>query len=283
MAEREAMLSIVATPIGNLEDMSPRARQTLAQADLIAAEDTRHSRRLTSHLGIATPMMSLHEHNEHSRVGHVLDELSSGQHIALISDAGTPLISDPGYLLVRAARKAGYIIEAVPGPSALMAAVSIAGLPTDRFVYEGFLPYKATARRARLEVLSKEQRTVVCYESSHRIQATARDLADIYGQRPLVAARELTKRHEQSVELRAEALSAWLTADSNRCRGEFVLVLSGREKSDTDNGQGMPLDPDALLKELLALTGTRQAAAAVSRLTGVKKNQAYQRALALKQ
>ncbi len=201
MPSPAATLSIVATPIGNLDDLSPRARDVLAVADVIAAEDTRHSRRLTSHLGIATPLISLHEHNEGARIEQILERLAAGERVALISDAGTPLISDPGYALVAAVRAAGHAVVAVPGPCAAIAALSVAGLPTDRFVFEGFLPSKPGARRARLDALLDEPRTLVCYESSHRIAATAADLAERFGERRMVLARELTKLHEQSVAL----------------------------------------------------------------------------------
>lgn len=273
-----ATLSIVATPIGNLADMSARARDTLATADVIAAEDTRHSRRLTAHLGIATPLMSLHEHNEHARVDQIIARLAAGERVALISDAGTPLISDPGYTLVAAVRAAGYAVVAIPGACAAIAALSVAGLPTDRFVFEGFLPSKPGARRSRLDALVDEPRTLVCYESSHRIAATAADIAERFAGRRLVLARELTKLHEQSVAFDAEELPAWLAADDNRRRGEFVLVIAGapaREESAS------AISLDALLVELVPLTGTKQAAAIAARLTGTPRNAAYQRALAL--
>lgn len=279
MAALEATLSIVATPIGNLGDVSARVRQTLAEADLVAAEDTRHSRRLTEHLGVSCSMMSLHEHNERERVARILEALHDGLHVALISDAGTPLISDPGYVLVQAVREAGYRVLAVPGPCAAIAALSIAGLPTDRFVFEGFLPARSGARRSRLEVLAQESRTVVCYESSHRIQAMAADLGACLGERRVMLARELTKRHEQSITLPARQLAGWLAEDANRCRGEFVLVMAGNTETRMATADEISLD--ALLAELLPLTGTKQAAAIAARLTGSSRNQAYQRALTL--
>ncbi|HET7315142.1 16S rRNA (cytidine(1402)-2'-O)-methyltransferase [Salinisphaera sp.] len=279
MPSSAATLSIVATPIGNLDDMSPRAREVLAAADVIAAEDTRHSRRLTSHLGIATPLISLHEHNERARIERILARLAAGERVALISDAGTPLISDPGYALVAAVRGEGYAVLAVPGPCAAIAALSIAGLPTDRFVFEGFLPSKAGARRARLDALAGEPRTLVCYESSHRIAATAADLAARLGARRLVLARELTKLHEQSVALSADALPAWLAADDNRRRGEFVLVIDGAPEREEASMQEISLD--ALLAELVPLAGTKKAAAIAARLTGTARNAAYRRAIEL--
>lgn len=273
-----ATLAIVATPIGNLDDLSPRARAVLAEADVIAAEDTRHSRRLTTHLGIGTPMMSLHEHNEAARVEPMLERLAAGERVALISDAGTPLISDPGYTLVAAVRAAGYSVVAVPGPCAAIAALSVAGLPTDRFVFEGFLPSRAGARRQRLEALAQDTRTLVCYESSHRIAATAGDLAAILGARRMVVARELTKWHEQNVALAANALPEWLAGDANRRRGEFVLVIAGALARDN---AARDISMDALLTELLPLAGTKKAAAITARLTGIARNAAYQRALEL--
>ncbi|KEZ78513.1 16S rRNA (cytidine(1402)-2'-O)-methyltransferase [Salinisphaera hydrothermalis] len=278
MPSSAATLSIVATPIGNLDDMSARAREVLAAADVIAAEDTRHSRRLMSHLGVGTPLISLHEHNESARIDQIIERLAAGEHVALISDAGTPLISDPGYALVAAVRAAGHAVVAVPGPCAVIAALSVAGLPTDRFVFEGFLPSKPGARRARLEALAEEPRTVVCYESSHRIVATAADLAERFGMRQLVLARELTKLHEQSVALAAAELPAWLAADDNRRRGEFVLVIAGAPEPQS---RPREISLDALLAELLPLAGTKKAATIAARLTGTARNAAYQRALEL--
>ncbi len=193
----QAGLYVVATPIGNLEDISYRAVRLLSEVDLIAAEDTRHSRVLLSHYDIATPMQALHEHNEAQVEGRILERIGEGQAIALISDAGTPLISDPGYLLVRAAREAGLPVYAVPGPSAITAALSVAGLPPDRFAFEGFLPTKAAARKKKLQALCHETRTLVFFESSHRIEAAVADMTEIFGGQRLVAlCRELTKKFE---------------------------------------------------------------------------------------
>lgn len=279
MSSSPGILWVVATPIGNLADMSRRGCEVLAAAGLVAAEDTRHSGRLLDHLGIATPLMSLHEHNEQARCQTVLDRLTGGDSVALISDAGTPLISDPGFVLVRAVRAAGFTVQAVPGPCAAVAALSIAGLPTDRFVFEGFLPAKASARRQRLSDLVDESRTIVCYESSHRIAATATDLAAVLGdQRAVVAARELTKMHEQCVQLPAGELSDWLAADDNRRRGEFVLMIAGAAVVDRPTSE---ISLDALLAELLPVAGTKKAATIAARLTGTARNQAYARALAM--
>lgn len=278
MASSGATLWVVATPIGNLADFSPRAREVLQSVALIAAEDTRHSRRLTGHLGISTPLVSLHEHNETARIEEIVNRLAAGESVAVISDAGTPLISDPGYQLVSAVRAAGYAVLTVPGPCAAIAALAVAGLPTDRFAFEGFLPAKAGTRRQRLTTLLDETRTLVCYESSHRIAATVADLAVIFGERTVVLARELTKLHEQSVSMPASALPAWLAADDNRRRGEFVLVIAGAPAAPSP---GSDISLDALLAELLPLAGTKKAATIAARLTGVARNTAYDRALAL--
>jgi len=279
MKQRPA-LWVVATPIGNLADLGPRAAEVLAGVDLIAAEDTRHTARLLAHASIDTPLRSLHEHNEHARTPELLARLACGQTLALVSDAGTPLISDPGYVLVRQARQQGVPVYCVPGPCAAIAALSIAGLPTDRFVFEGFLPHKAGARRARLAELASEPRTLVLYESSHRIQAMVRDLVRVFGaERELVLARELTKLHEQSMHGSADELVAWLAADDNRRRGEFVLVVAGAAVETS--AEHAEIELDALLAELLAVTGTRAAVKAAVRLTGLARNQVYARAVAL--
>lgn len=279
MTPTPAVLWIVATPIGNLEDLGARARRTLEQVCLIAAEDTRHSARLTRHLGIDTPMLSLHEHNERARVAQLVARLLAGESVAVISDAGTPLISDPGFALVRAAHDAGIAVRSIPGPCAAIAAMSVAGLPSDRFVFEGFLPAKAAARRTRLEELAAETRTLVCYESSHRIAATVADVARVFGDdREITLCRELTKLHEQSVRRCAAELVVWLAADDNHRRGEFVLVIAGAPAIER---VACDITLDALLGELLALTGTKQAARIAARLTGVPRNDAYARALAL--
>ncbi len=190
-------LYVVATPIGNLDDLSPRAARTLASVDVVAAEDTRHSGRLLSHLGIQKRMVALHDHNEKDRAAGILTELQAGRDVALISDAGTPLISDPGYVLVREARAAGHRVSPIPGPCALVAALSVAGLPTDRFLYVGFLPAKRSGRRASLDLLSSEVATLVFYESPHRILESVRDIAEVLGpDREMVLGREITKTFE---------------------------------------------------------------------------------------
>lgn len=276
-----ARLWIVATPIGNLGDFSPRSAEILAAADVIAAEDTRHTARLLNHVGIRTPMVSLHEYNETERNRVLLARLADGESVAVVSDAGTPLISDPGYGLVRQARAAGITVRCTPGPCAAIAALCIAGLPTDRFVFEGFLPHKAGARRARLSELVAETRTLVLYESSHRIAALAADLAATHGHgRQVVLVRELTKLHEASVSCDATELSAWLAADANNRRGEFVVMLAGAvPQAAPDHAE---IELDALLGELLAVARPRAAVGIAMRLTGLPRNQVYARAMALR-
>lgn len=217
-------LYVVATPIGNLEDITARALRVLGEVDLIAAEDTRHSRKLLNHFGIRTPMISCHEHNEQRRQELLLGRLAAGEKIALISDAGTPAIADPGYRLVRACHAAGVTVVPIPGPSALLAALSAAGEPTDRFVFEGFLPSRAAAREEALRALCGESRTVVCYETPHRLAAALAAIAAVWGgDRPLVVARELTKLHEEL--FRGTVSEALAHFGAVRIRGELVLVL----------------------------------------------------------
>jgi len=218
-------LYVVATPIGNLEDITYRAVRILGEVDLIAAEDTRHSRKLLDHYTIRTPLISCHEHNEEQRSAELLERLQSGESLALISDAGTPCIADPGYRLVSRCRQAGLSVVAVPGPSALVAALSIAGLPTDVFRFIGFLPARAHGRRQSLEQLKNEQQTLVCYEAPHRLLACLRDIVAICGaERPLAIGRELTKRHEELFSgTAAEAVDRFA---AERVRGELVLLLA---------------------------------------------------------
>jgi 16S rRNA (cytidine1402-2'-O)-methyltransferase len=221
-------LWVVATPIGNLDDLSPRAQAVLREADLIAAEDTRHSAGLLRHFGIATRSVALHEHNERAVADDLVTRLLAGTRIALISDAGTPLISDPGFRLVRAARAAGIEVSPVPGPCAAIAALSAAGLPSDRFVFEGFLPAKAAARRAQLDALRAETRTLVFYESSHRISDLLADLVVAFGgERRAAMARELSKLFETILDGTLAELAARVAADADQQRGEFVVLVAG--------------------------------------------------------
>lgn len=267
----EVCLWVVATPIGHLGDLSPRAREVLGGVALIAAEDTRHSRRLLSHCGLSTPLVSLHEHNETQRIGSVLARLAEGQSVALISDAGTPLISDPGYRLVRAARQAGFTVRPVPGPCAAIAALSVAGLPSDRFVFEGFLPNRGAARRQHLAGLVAESRTLVFYESSHRIRQTLADCIEVFGaDRPAVLARELTKLHETTLAGRLAELAERLAADAEQGLGEFVLLIDGAPAAQAERAEGL-----RVLRLLRAELPPAQAARLAAAITGLPRKQLY--------
>lgn len=280
MSIEPGVLYVVATPIGNLEDMSLRAQRILSEVDLIAAEDTRHSRHLLEHFGIATPMISLHEHNERWRVPQLMEELRTGKCIALVSDAGTPLISDPGFHLVRSVREQGLRAIPIPGPSSLIAALSVAGLPTDRFVFEGFLPAKADARRNRLQDLKRDQRTLVFFEASHRIQASLGDMATVFGgERQAVVARELTKLFEEIQGGTLSLLCRWIAASDNRQKGEFVVTVHGAIPSPE-----CPETPDIrqMLTVLLKELPVKRAVTVAAELTGLKKNTLYTLALDIK-
>lgn len=233
-------LHVVATPIGNLADLSPRALETLRTVATVCAEDTRHTRQLLAHFGIEQSLVALHEHNEEDMAGRLVARLLAGESLALVSDAGTPLVSDPGFRLVRAARAAGVRVSPVPGPSALVTALSVAGLPSDRFVFEGFLPAKAGARRARLDALAGEPRTLLFYESSHRIEETLADCITAFGaDRPAVVARELTKLFETVLDGTLAELHARVVADANQRKGEFVLLVQGAgEDADARIAEG---------------------------------------------
>lgn len=272
---RPGHLYVVATPIGNLGDLSPRATRVLSQVDRICAEDTRTSTVLLSRFGISRPLQALHEHNESAVTQKLIADLQAGASLALISDAGTPLISDPGFVLVRAARAAGVPVIAVPGPCAAIAALSIAGIASDSFLFLGFLPAKAAARRQSLQALSAESRTMLFYESSHRIQQTLADIAITLGQRRrLCLAREITKRFEQSVTLPAEEMHAWLEADANRLKGEFVLVVEGAAQQSRDQADG-----ERLLRLLLKELPPSRAARVASEFTGQKRRELFALAL----
>lgn len=271
---RPGCLYVVATPIGNLGDLSPRAQRILAQVTRVAAEDTRNTGALLTHFGIRTPLLAVHEHNEERIAASVLDALRQGESLALVSDAGTPLISDPGFALVRAARAAGCEVIAVPGPCAAVAALSIAGLPSDSFLFAGFLPAKSTARRERIQQLAHEPRSVIVYEASHRIADCARDLAELLGERRVMLAREISKRFEQSVLCEAQALPAWLAADANRERGEFVLVIEAAAPVDASLREA-----ERVLRVLLDELPAARAAKVAATLTGRRKSELYDMAV----
>ncbi len=273
-----ATLYIVATPIGNLGDITRRAVQVLSDVDIICAEDTRHTRQLLHHLGIDNTLLSLHEHNERERTAMLIDKLQAGQRIALVSDAGTPAISDPGYVLVREVRAAGLAVSPVPGASAVIAALSAAGIATHSFIFDGFLPAKSSARRARYADYLREPRTVVVYESTHRIQASLQDLlAELGAQRPIAIARELTKRFETIISGSAQEVLDQVMADPQQRKGEFVVLIEGV--------QALAADEQAILtvlKPLLEELPPKQAASLSAKITGCNKKTAYNLALSLK-
>jgi len=271
-------LYVVATPIGNLEDISARALRVLAEVALIAAEDTRHSARLLQHYGITTPLAACHEHNERDEGSRFIRRLLAGEDVALVSDAGTPLISDPGYHLVRQARQAGIKVVPLPGACALIAALCAAGLPSDRFVFEGFLPAKQVARCARLEHLREEPRTLIFYEAPHRILDALCDLEAVFGaDRPAVLGRELTKTFETLKGLPLGELRHWVAGDSNQQRGECVLVVGGWQAPQGD--EAVDANARRVLQLLLAELPVKRAAAVAAEITGVRKNLLYQLAL----
>ena len=274
-----AGLYIVATPIGNLGDMTARAVETLKGVDLIAAEDTRHSARLLQHFGIGTQMRAYHDFSDDSRVESLLAQISAGKSIALISDAGTPLISDPGYRLVLRAREEGIKVVPIPGVSALTTAISVAGMPSDRFVFEGFPAAKQVSRVKQFEALGSDTRSIVFYESPHRIIESLEDMKAVFGgDRRVAICRELTKAFETVHTDSLDNTLAWMLEDSNQQRGEFVVIVAGKPKVESEG-----LDEEALriLQTLLEELSVKQASALASRITGVKKNLLYQKALEL--
>ncbi len=273
----QGVLYIVATPMGNIQDITLRAIDVLKSVNLIAAEDTRHSAPLLNSYGITTSLISLHDFNERERTVTLLGHLSEGKAIALISDAGTPLISDPGYFLVREAREAGFKVVPIPGPSALIAALSASGLPTDRFVFEGFLPIKTKARTDRLQELVTESRTIIFYEAPHRILDVLNDLKKVFGdERKAVIARELTKKFETIFGAPLKKLLEWAEKDANQQRGEFVLLVEGAEKTISSE------ESEKILKILLEYLPLKKAVEAAAEITGARKNDLYERALLLK-
>lgn len=273
-------LYVVATPIGNLSDISARAIETLKQVDLIACEDTRHSVRLLNHLGINKPLLSYHDHNESEQTQNLIGKLQEGVRVALISDAGTPLISDPGYQLVRQAQENDIKVIPLPGPCALIAALSASGLPSDRFVFEGFLPAKHQGRVECFEKLKHETRTLIFYESTHRIMASLEDMAAVFGgERHAVIARELTKAFETLRGAPLSELVEWVNQDANQRKGEVVLLVRGAEVQDSDETR---VETEKVLAVLLEELPVKQAAQLAAKITGGKKNALYQMALEMK-
>ena len=277
VASTQGILYVVATPIGNLGDMVPRAVETLQTVAVIAAEDTRHSSRLLSHFDIKTPCIAYHDHSDDTRVDQLVNRLLAGESVALISDAGTPLVSDPGYRLVRSARLAGVQVVPIPGASAMIAALSAAGLPSDRFAFEGFLPAKQVARCTQLQSVAADPRTLIFYEAPHRILETLQDMAQVFGaEREVVMARELTKTFETIKGDKVGDLAAWVESDSNQQRGEIVLLVHGAPKAESE---AMTPEQVRIMKALLDELPVKQAAAIGAKLTGLKKNFLYDWAL----
>ena len=280
MAKTPGTLWVVATPIGNLEDLSPRALRILGEADLVVCEDTRHSGRLLAAFGIKARLASLHEHNEERETPGLVARLEAGESIALVSDAGTPLLSDPGFRLVRAAAAAGIVISPVPGPSAILAALCVAGLPTDRFAFEGFLPAKPAARRARLQALAAEPRTLVFFEAGNRVAALLADAAAaLDAGRAVTVARELTKLHETLYRGDLAGLARQLADDPDAGRGELVVVIAGAEPAAAGEGDEALLA--RLLPALLEELPPSRAVKIAAKLSGVARSRAYDLALKL--
>lgn len=265
-------LYVVSTPIGNLGDISARALETLRAVDLICAEDTRHTRQLLAHFGIERPLQALHEHNEAAQAAALVTRMQAGERMALVSDAGTPLLSDPGFRLVRAAREAGLTVSPVPGASALLAALAVSGLPCDRFCFEGFLPAKGAARRERLAVLASEARTLVCYESAHRISETLDDCVTVFGgERPAALARELTKLFETVLTGTLQDVRTRVQSDPDQRRGEFVLMIAGVE----DDLAARTLEGRRLYARLVEHLPPAKAARLAAELSGAPRKALY--------
>lgn len=280
----QGVLYIVATPIGNLEDMTQRAISTLKRADFIAAEDTRHSGKLLSYIGVDTKVVAYHDHSTEKQTERLLGLLEAGQSIALISDAGTPLISDPGYRIVRLARERAIQVVPIPGVSAPITALSAAGLATDRFTFEGFLPAKSSGRRKCFERLELESATTVFFESPHRISDCISDAIAVLGKdREAAMARELTKTFETFVGMTLGEIAARIASDSNQSRGEIVLMIAGVPEQKAKASDALPVDAQRVLKVLAADLPTKQAATLASQITGAPKKALYNYAIELKQ
>ncbi|TVZ40632.1 16S rRNA (cytidine1402-2'-O)-methyltransferase [Alteromonadaceae bacterium 2753L.S.0a.02] len=275
-------LYIVATPIGNLDDISKRAITVLQEADIIAAEDTRHSARLCQMFNIETPLVPYHDHSNEQQTQRLLDRLQQGQSVALISDAGTPLISDPGYRLVRSAREAGIRVEPIPGACALIAALSASGLPSDRFSFEGFLPAKNAARLTKLEALAKDPRTLIFYESPHRIVDSLQAMASTFGaDREVVLAREISKTFETFISSTFSGLQNIMANDANQLKGEMVVLVQGYQQAE-NNEQAISQQAEKIMTVLLQELPVKQAANLAAKITGEKKKMLYAWALQFK-
>jgi 16S rRNA (cytidine1402-2'-O)-methyltransferase len=273
-------LYVVATPIGNFGDMSQRAIEVLQNADLIAAEDTRHSLRLLQFFAIDTPTMAYHDHSDDRALQRIGKCLADGGSVALVSDAGTPLISDPGYRLVRHVQDGGFAVYPLPGPCAAIAALSVSGLPTDRFLFEGFLPARDGARINRLAALAAEPMTLIFYEAPHRIEASLRSMIEVFGgDREAVLAREITKTFETIRRGPLSGLAQFVSGDSNQQRGEIVLIVAGKPKGE----QEIAADVSKLLLRLAQELPAKKAAAVVADCTGLRKKQLYEYLLSVKQ
>ena len=283
MTNTTGKLYIVATPIGNLSDITPRATATLSDVDFLIVEDTRVTSKLLNYLGIKKPMLSLHAHNESSATQGMVQRLLQGKSAALVSDAGTPLISDPGFPLVREARANSVEVLTIPGPCAAIAALSIAGIPCDRFVFEGFLPAKESARKKSLEQLFDEPRTMIYYESPHRIVQTLVSMQEVLGsERKVAVARELTKQFEQTKSGTLAELLEWINLSKDHRRGEFVIIVSGNNADTNTYTNKHEVNADQILAVLLEEVSVKKAALIASRLTAMSKNELYTRALELK-
>jgi 16S rRNA (cytidine1402-2'-O)-methyltransferase len=272
------ILFVIATPIGNRDDLSPRARQVLCDVDIVAAEDTRHTGRLLASSGIKAQQTSLHEHNEREVAPRLIEELERGLSVALVSDAGTPLVSDPGYRLVQLAHQHGIRVSPLPGPSAAVAALSAAGLPTDAYCFEGFLSSRRKARRDRLAELRLERRTLIFFESVHRIKSAIGDMSSVFGaERRAFIGRELSKLHEQCVAATLGELSAMIGDGRIPEKGEFVIVVAG----DTGDRAAVTsaVDADRLLAELIPLLPGKKAVEVAAAVTGENRNALYRRML----
>lgn len=272
----QGTLYVIATPIGNLADIGGRAIEVLKQVDLIAAEDTRHSKGLLLHYGIGSPMQAYHEHNEEFITPKLVERLIGGESIALISDAGTPLLSDPGYRLVKAAHESSIKVSPIPGACAAIAALSASGLATDKFLFAGFPPHKQGARQGFYQTFEQQVSTLIFYESSHRIVTSVKDMRQVFGgQRRVVMAREITKTFETIHSCLLEELPEWIEADSNQQKGEFVIVLEGMTEALDTTAVGL----EQVLKILLAELSVKQASKLAAQITGMKKNIVYKLAL----